>query len=82
MQKRERRLCVCVCAHTHVCHAHRCMGLCMWGGGDTLQTLQNVGKCEVCLWNRMESHDLQQKAMHLRGGRGDETGKGGYGYHG
>lgn len=67
----EKALCVCVCTCT-----------CVYVPGVvviTLQTLQEVGKWEVCLGNRMQPDYLrQQKAMRLRGGRGDETGKGGY----
>ena len=63
-------------------HARVGIWSCRGGGGDALQTLQDIGKCEVCLGNGMESEDLQQKAMRLRGGRGDETGKGGYACHG
>ena len=40
------------------------------GGGTKLQTVQEVGKCEVCLGNRMESDHLQQKTI---GGGRDET---------
>lgn len=39
------------------------------GGGTKLQSVQEVGKCEVRLGNRIESDHLQQKPV---GGRGDE----------
>lgn len=74
VQKQQQRLCVCACVWVRVhVGAHG-------RGGDMLQTLQDIGKCEVCLGSWMESKDLQ--AMRLHGGRGHETGKGGYGYHG
>lgn len=44
--------------------------------------LQEGSKCEMHLGNRMESDYLEHRAMGLHGGRGDETGKGGWRYHG
>lgn len=50
---------------------HACGWTLLWGWWwYKLQTVQEVGKCKVCLGNRMESDHLQEKTI---GGGRNET---------